>query len=215
MNSSLAVIPEEQSHRTLGFTPVASAIRLVHGTDTDAQDKANPVLETGPESAKSLAYSATPLAAAEAVSVAPVASVASLKPLSPDVADLEHWTSQLDAEKVVLIPAGVTIGGDIITHGVASLVISGTVNGIVDAGSAMVVVRETGVVNGCVKSEDSVVIAGSVTCADPEGMAIVTSGLWILAETARVRGDVAYARHRAYEGSVFSGRAVPFSEYTK
>lgn len=214
MNSSLAVIPEEQSHRApLG--PVASAIRLVNGTDTDAQDNANPVLETGPDSAKSLADPATPFAAAETVSTAPVASVASLKPLSPDVADLEHWTSQLDAEKVAIIPAGVTINCDLITDGVASIIIGGTVHGIVDAGTAMVIVRESGVVNGCVKSEESVVIAGSVTSADPKGMAIVTSGLWVLADTARVRGDVAYARHRAYEGSVFSGRAVPFSEYTQ
>ena len=132
-------------------------------------------------------------------------------PVTAPVADVEHFARQLDAEKVLLVPPGVTINGNIDTNGLASLIISGTVNGNVTAGSGTVIVRESGVVVGTINSDDCVVVAGKVT--GDKAPAIVTKGLWMLAETGQVRGDVAYSRHRAYEGGLFSGRAIPFSEY--
>ena len=144
----------------------------------------------------------------------PVSIVQAARPQSPvGLADVEHIIRTIDADNVVLIPAGVTIKCDIVTNGVASVVIAGRVEGNVDAGANPVIIKQSGEVIGTVRSQDSVVVAGKITAPGNDGEAVLTSGLWILAETGHVKGTVAYGRHRAYEGGVFSGRAIPYTEY--
>lgn len=199
MNTSLAIHADQSSEREHLTGNVHPAFRVVTGNDAhndDTPEVGAVVVE------KNASPEAQPLAS-------PSSNYA--KPHATPVSDVERLAGELDLEKVLFVPVGVTISGDIDTNGLASLVISGTVKGSVRAGAGAVIVRQSGVVLGSIHSDESVVIAGHVT--NPDGLAIVTSGLWILAETAQVRGDVAYARQRAYEGSVFSGRAIPFSEY--
>jgi cytoskeletal protein CcmA (bactofilin family) len=202
MSSSLAIINDEHSGRTATPATSPGSIRLVQGTESRAEHSND-------------AAPGTPQVAAVSPdnASAKIAPVQSLNPEQVSVADLEHYITQLDLEKVLLVPSGVTINGDIVTNGLASVVISGAVNGSVDAGSAAVIIREGGLVNGSIKADDSIVIAGTVTAANPQAVAIATGGLWILSETGCVRGDVAYGRHRAYEGAIFSGRAIPFAEF--
>jgi cytoskeletal protein CcmA (bactofilin family) len=190
--TSLAIIPQPADAEP-DSTPGGN-MRLVHGVSSGSAPTAS-VTDAVRESGNSAS--------------APIRPLQQQVPIS---ADMEHLVSQFDSEKVVLIPAGVTFTGDIETKGLASLVISGTVIGMVDAGSASVIVQETGSVVGTIKADDTIAIAGTVKAGEG-AMAVITGGLWILAEKGCVRGDVAYARHRAYEGAVFRGQAIPFAEY--
>lgn len=207
MNTALTVHNEDTTGRFMSpSSSTTSSIRLVAGVDASPDTNSGHDLDSGTNSSvKGDVPGSQSVAAPEQVKM--------LKPQLPPVSDIEHYAAQIDVNKVLLIPAGVTIEGDISTKGLASLVISGIVNGCVDAGAGSVIVRESGEVNGMVKSDDSVIVAGAINNPAAGGLAIATAGLWILTETGRVRGDVAYARHRAYEGAVFSGRAIPFSEY--
>lgn len=204
MNTSFANLSEQKSDRSIAAANNPSSFKLIHVVDDSVVVGLTLDPDASPES--KLKHVETK----HSVEVQSSQKKPELAQTS-QIADVEYLVRQLDVEKVLLVPAGVTIKGDIDTNGLASLLISGTVHGNVKAGAGSVIVREGGVVHGSIHSDDCVVIAGQVTGAD--GAAIVTSGLWILAETAVVRGDVAYARHRAYEGGVFSGRAIPFSEY--
>ncbi len=206
MNTALSIHAEDQSDRHTASSMTGSGIRLVSGNEASAES-------TPASSVVTPKSTGADRDATDHVHAASPAPVQMLRPQAAPVSDIEHFAAQIDVEKVLLIPAGVSIDGDISTKGLASLVISGVVNGNVDAGAGAVIVRESGAVNGLVKSDDSVIVAGSITNDHAEGLAIATGGLWILTETGRVRGDVAYARHRAYEGAMFSGRAIPFSEY--
>jgi cytoskeletal protein CcmA (bactofilin family) len=127
--------------------------------------------------------------------------------------EVDHFTRNIPLDEVVLIPAGATLKGNISTDGRASVIIAGRVEGIVDAGKCSVIIKEGAEVVGTIKADNSIVVAGSVTSTGDEDMAIVTGGLWILAETAKVKGGVAYGRFKTYEGGTFSGRAIPHSEY--
>jgi cytoskeletal protein CcmA (bactofilin family) len=151
-------------------------------------------------------HTESPSKAGEAIASHPVLP----SPVTAPAADIEYFTRHLDVKKLMLIPHGVTINGSIDTNGLASIIISGTVNGNVTAGSGAVIVRKSGVVFGTIKADDCVVVVGQVT--GNKAPAIVTKGLWMLAETGQVHGDVAYSRYRAYDGGLFSGRAIPFSE---
>jgi cytoskeletal protein CcmA (bactofilin family) len=135
------------------------------------------------------------------------------KLFSPEAhTDIERFIQNLDVDKVLLIPAGVTISSDLLTNGNAA-VIAGRVEGSIDSGAGPIIIKEGGEVIGTVTSDEYVVVAGKVTAASPDGNAILTKGLWVLAATGSVKGTVAYGRQRAYEGGVLNGRAVPFSEY--
>lgn len=126
--------------------------------------------------------------------------------------DVENFMQNLDSAKVLLIPVGVTISCDLVTNGNAA-VIAGHVIGNIDAGAGPIIIKDGGEVQGTVTSEEYVVVAGKVTSSTTDGNAVVTPGLWVLAETGHVKGTVAYGRHRAYEGGVFNGRAIPFNEF--
>lgn len=140
------------------------------------------------------------------------ANDASVQPVAAPVnAEIEQFIKGIDADKVLLIPAGVRIKSDLVSNGNA-VVISGTVEGRINAGSAPVIVKEGGEVVGAIESDDYVVVAGTVTSVEKDGDAVVTKGLLILAATGTIKGTVAYGRQRAYEGGVLSGRAVPFAE---
>ncbi len=125
------------------------------------------------------------------------------------------FTRDLPVDETVLIPAGVTIKGDITTDGRASVIIGGRVEGTVDAGKCTVVVKDGAEVVGTIRAESSIIIAGNVTASTADDMAVITSGLWILAETGKVRGTTAYGRFRTYEGGTFNGRAIPYSEWSE
>lgn len=130
---------------------------------------------------------------------------------APLNAEIEQFIKGVDAEKVLLIPAGVRIKSDLVSNGNA-VVISGFVEGRINAGSSPVIVKEGGEVIGAIESDEYVVVAGTVSAVEKDGDAVVTKGLLILAATGTIKGTVAYGRQRAYEGGVLSGRAVPFSE---
>lgn len=130
-------------------------------------------------------------------------------------ADVERFMQALDVDRLLVIPAGVSIKCDFSTNGMAAVVIAGSVEGNIDAGACPVIIKQGGQVVGTVSSEDYVLVAGSVSSAKNDGNAILTKGLWVLAETGSVIGTVAYGRQRAYEGGVLNGRAVPFTEHAK
>ncbi len=130
-----------------------------------------------------------------------------------NTSDFEQFAKDLDPAKLLIIPVGVSIKGVLTTGGDHAVVVAGHFEGDIDAGQHPVIIKKGASVLGCVRSEDCVVVAGSLTSKEKEGEAIVTSGLWVIADTGNVKGDVAYGRQRAYEGGVFSGRARPFSEY--
>ena len=180
-------------------------------TSTDASAESAPRVERSLTSSRFLHEVPTTV---HQIETKPAVTVTASKPILPvSVADIEHFTSQIEIDKVVLVPVGVTIKGDITTDGQASIVVCGRVEGNIDAGDRSVLVKSGGEVLGTIKAADAVVVAGTVTAASDETPAVVTAGLWILAETAKVKGTVAYGRHRAYEGGSFTGRAVPFADF--
>ncbi|ABE47345.1 bactofilin family protein [Polaromonas sp. JS666] len=133
--------------------------------------------------------------------------------IAPANPEIDQFIKDIDADKVLLIPAGVRIKSDLVSNGNA-VVISGVVEGRINAGSAPVIVKQGGEVVGAIESDEYVVVAGTVTSVEKDGDAVVTKGLLILAATGSIKGTVAYGRQRAYEGGTLSGRAVPFAERT-
>lgn len=134
-----------------------------------------------------------------------------IAPEAPLSLEVEQFIKSIDAEKVLLIPAGVVIKADLVSNGNA-VVISGTVEGRIMAGSAPVIVKPGGEVVGSIESDEYVVVAGKVSAPEKDGDAIVTKGLLVLAASGSIKGTVAYGRQRAYEGGMLSGRAVPYAE---
>lgn len=136
------------------------------------------------------------------------------RPLS-GAGDIDQFIRNMSLDEVVLIPAGAIIKGEISTDGRLSVIIAGRVEGTVDAGKCTVIVKDGAEVIGTIRSENIIVVAGTVTASAAEEMAIITSGLWVLAETGKVNGSCAYGRFKAYEGGTFAGRAIPHSDYSE
>jgi cytoskeletal protein CcmA (bactofilin family) len=183
-------------------SPVASGSDLDEGGSREDGDSSHPRHE-----GSSVPRIPSPVALVQAVEASPTHSSAALQH-----AVVEKFVRELDSEKLFLLPAGVVIKGDLNTNGNAA-VIAGRVEGNITAGGMPVIIKEGGEVVGTIESDDYVLVAGKATAATPDGQAIATKGLWILAETGYVKGGVAYGRQRAYEGGTLNGRAAPYSEY--
>jgi cytoskeletal protein CcmA (bactofilin family) len=173
--------------------------------------------DVAPQAAGASAFGAGPTELTASRPAPPLLVVANTEPseagraIAPANPELDQFIKDIDAEKVLLIPAGVRIKSDLESNGNA-VVISGVVEGRINAGSAPVIVKQGGEVIGSIESDEYVVVAGTVTSVEKDGDAVVTKGLLILAATGTIKGTVAYGRQRAYEGGTLSGRAVPFAE---
>lgn len=126
---------------------------------------------------------------------------------------IDEFMQMLDADNLLMIPKGVQIKSDLFTNNLSAVVIAGRVEGDIDAGDWPVIVKAGGEVLGRIKSTSYVVIAGKVVAPTDESPAVLTQGLWVLAQAGYVKGTVAYGRQRAYEGGVFNGRAIPYAEF--
>ena len=139
---------------------------------------------------------------ATAVKPAPVAQ--------REPSEIDSMVRNLDAGKVVLIPAGVVIKGDIATDGNAAVVIHGQVEGRVSAGDMAVYVMDGGQVTGSISNKAEVVVAGRIAGGDQNAVCVMTPKRFVLAGTGHIEGDVEYGSVRIYEGGLIEGRMLPF-----
>lgn len=149
-----------------------------------------------------------PFALADAAVAAAAIKPAPLAPKEPS--EIDSMVRNLDANKVVLIPAGVVIKGDIATDGNAAVVIHGRIEGRVSAGDMGVYVMDGGQVTGSISNKAEVVVAGRIAGGDQNAVCVMTPKRFVLAGTGHIEGDVEYGSVRIYEGGLIEGRMLPF-----
>lgn len=145
--------------------------------------------------------------------LADTAAAAAVKPaptVSKEPTEIDSMVRNLDAGKVVLIPSGVVIKGDIATDGNAAVVIHGRIEGRVSAGDMGVYVMDGGQVTGSISNKAEVVVAGRIAGGDQNAVCVMTPKRFVLAGTGHIEGDVEYGSVRIYEGGLIEGRMLPF-----